>query len=98
MENDKLTYQQIREGWAFREGGDALHAAISKRYQEIKEDLNKIAKRRTIHNRGSNIVVYENIEELLQKYSQADLLIFADSGNLCFGGHIAGNQYTYFTD
>jgi competence protein ComGF len=95
---DYLSYSVVKEGYAFKEDERERSKAIRDRYNEIKEDLDKIAKKTMYSYNGRNVVRYGNLEELKKKYSDVDLLIYADDGNLCFGGGVSGNEFAYFTD
>jgi hypothetical protein len=97
MEN-LLDWDVIRHGYAFTENERERSKAIYNRYLEIKDDLEKKAVIEHIHEYKRNATKYLNEDELLKEYSREDLLIFADDGNLCFGGYREGNEYWYWTD
>jgi tRNA/tmRNA/rRNA uracil-C5-methylase (TrmA/RlmC/RlmD family) len=98
QDSDLLSYELVSRGYACKDNWEKRAKAIQRRYAEIKGDLDKIARIDTEHKRGRNTIVYKNHKQLIKKYSVVDLLIYADDGNLCYGGSVDGNRYTYFTD
>jgi len=70
-------------GYAFTEGSEEKQAKIMKRYQEIKHlDVDINVEVCYAHNNFKGIVDTEEAKAL----TEMDLLILADTGNLCFGG------------
>ena len=72
-------------GYAFTEGSEEKQAKIAKRYNEIrhaKHDLNLVITPCYAHNNFEGKVTTEEGKAL----TEMDILILADSGNLCFGG------------
>jgi len=72
-------------GYAYTEGSEEKQEKIMKRYQEIKHmecDLSLVVISCYAHNNFQGKAETEEARAL----SEMDLLILADSGNLCFGG------------
>jgi len=72
-------------GYAFTEGSEEKQAKIVKRYNEIqstRKDLNLVVTPCPAHNNFTGRATTEEAKAL----TAMDILILADSGNLCFGG------------
>ena len=77
-------------GYAFTEGSEEKQAKIVKRYLEIRgirKDLNLVVTSCYAHNNFEGKVTTEEAKAL----TEMDILILADSGNLCFGGDCSLN-------
>lgn len=98
---DGFTDTEILGGFAFKPYEKELSAYNSKRYKEISESGAEIEIRKTPAY-GHTKFHGKLLNDEAKKLSRADIAIFADRGNLCFGGScsISGDTFTgsYNTD
>lgn len=89
----------IKEGYAFKQDSNSKQKAVFQRYLDIKDELGNLIQEKTTHLKGRNESHVRNVSEILEAgFSYEDILIYLDTGNMCFGGYINGGQYTIFTD
>lgn len=97
-----FTEKEILGGYAFREYEQELRAYVSKRYKEIifSGAQIKIISRSPSYGMGK--FTGELLNDAAKALSNADIAIYADHGNLCFGGSLSrsGDHFTgtYNTD
>lgn len=69
------------DGWAFKPNGDAISDERRKRYKELDHNDFKILDSKVGYARNTYTIEVSN-----DMLSPTDILIYADSGNTCFGG------------
>ena len=88
-------------GWAFTENESEQQQAVRARYKELAAEVKE--KGIKVITSSSPTYAARNVKgNLVEGWSPKDYLIYADNGNLCFGGHIdiTSNGWSgqYYTD
>ena len=97
----EFTEKQILGGYAFKEYEKELQAHNRKRYKEIAQiaDEIELTKRPAY---GKGVFSGRLLTDRAKALKPSDLAIFADHGNLCFGGSCqkSGDRFSgcYYTD
>lgn len=96
-----FTDKELLDGWAFRSYEKEGQEYCARRYKEIKESGAEIKlNKRPCYGRCE--YTGELLNDAAKALSRSDIAIWADQGNLCFGGHLirSGDKFSgsYNTD
>jgi len=89
----------IQKGYAYQEDQDSKMRAIRERYNDIQEEMSKIIDYTSTIGYAHCFYNVSNTAALREVgFTNEDILIFLDKGNLCFGGRIGDCEYKVYTD